>query len=146
MPKVDFYVLDDAAPDAHLRLTCRLTEQAVEAGQKVFIRTASAEESKRIDDLLWTFGDRSFMPHELASSDAPSHDMIHVLIGEQEAPIGFRDLVINFAASAPTQLDVGQVAEIVPADPERKRLARERFKHYRDRSLQPQTHNVGSSA
>jgi len=143
VPKVDFYVLDDTAPDAHLRLTCRLSEKAVDAGQKVFIRTASAEESKRVDDLLWTFGDRSFLPHELASPSAPSHEKIHILIGEQEAPAGFRDLVINFAANAPTELDaVGQVAEIVLADPERKRQARERFKHYRDRALQPETHTV----
>jgi DNA polymerase-3 subunit chi len=143
VPKVDFYVLEDPAPDAHLRLTCQLTEKAVESGQKVFIRTASAEESKRIDDLLWTFGERSFLPHELASPTAPSHEKIHVLIGEQEAPSGFRDLLINFASSAPTELEaVVQVAEIVLADPERKRQARERFKHYRDRSLQPETHTV----
>lgn len=141
MPAVTFHVLSDTAPDAHLRLSCRLAEQAVDEGKRVFIRTASGDETRRLDDLLWTFGDRSFLPHEIAS--APSHERVRILLGEHEPPAGAGDLMINFAASAPANMDgFAEIAEIVVADDERKRQARERFKVYRDRGLQPQTQNV----
>jgi DNA polymerase-3 subunit chi len=141
MPAVTFHVLSDTAPDAHLRLSCRLAEQAVDDGKRVFIRTSSSEETRRLDDLLWTFGDRSFLPHEVASS--ASHVRVRILLGEQDPPQGAGDLLINFSSAAPSNPDAfAQIAEIVVADEERKRQARERFKFYRDRGLQPQSQNV----
>ena len=145
MPKINFYVLADTAPDAHLRFVCRLTEKAVDQGHRVFVRVANADDAKRIDDLLWTFGDRSFLPHEIATPTSPSHERIRVLIGqlvgEQSPPEIFRDVLVNLGIDAPAEIDTLQrVAEIVPAD--NKQAARERFKHYRDRGLQAETHNV----
>jgi DNA polymerase III subunit chi len=141
MPQVDFYVLSDAAPDAHLRHACRLAEQAVDQGQKVFMRTTHADDTKRIDDLLWTFGDRSFLPHEVATAASPSHPRIRVLIGSAP-PADFRDLIVNLSADALSDDSLARIVELVPVDSERKRVARERFKHYRDRGIEPTTHNV----
>ncbi len=143
MPTVNFYVLTDSAPDAHLRHACRLAEQAVDNGQRVFVRIADADDAKRMDDLLWTFGDRSFLPHEIATPDSPSDARIRVLIGSTSPPAEFRDLLINLGSDALSEMDsVQAIAELVPADPQLKRLARERFKHYRERNLEPVTQNV----
>jgi DNA polymerase III subunit chi len=142
MPTIDFYVISDAAPDAHLRHACRLAEQAVDVGQRVFIRATHADDAKRIDDLLWTFGDRSFLPHEMATPESPSHARVRILIGN-EPPADFRDLLINLSADTPTEIaSLPRIAELVPADPDRKRLAREHFKQYRERGIEPVTHNV----
>jgi DNA polymerase-3 subunit chi len=142
MPTIDFYVLSDGAPDAHLRQACRLAEQAVDQGQRVFVRTSNADDAKRIDDLLWTFGDRSFLPHEIATPASPSHERVRVLIGGSP-PKAFGDLLINLGTDAPPDTDtIQRIAELVPADPERKRLARERFKQYRERGMEPTTHNI----
>jgi len=142
MPKIDFYVLSDAAPDAHLRFVCRLAEKAVDQSHKVFVRVGDDDVARRIDDLLWTFGDRSFLPHEIANDRSPSHERVRILIGTS-APVGFREVVINLANTAPDELDtMHRVAEIVPADTELKKAARERFKVYRDRGLEPESHNV----
>jgi DNA polymerase-3 subunit chi len=142
MPTIDFYVISDTAPDAHLRHACRLAEQAVDSGQRVFIRATLAEDAKRIDDLLWTFGDRSFLPHEIATPASPSHPLVRILIGT-EPPDHFRDLLINLSADTPVDIaTLPRIAELVPADPERKRLAREHFKQYRERGVEPATHNV----
>ena len=65
--RVDFYVLAEDAPDARLRYACRLAEAAVERGERVYLQTASAAEAQRLDDLLLTFNDRSFLPHEIFS-------------------------------------------------------------------------------
>src|SRR5262245_7309951 len=138
---VSFYVMNDAAPDAHLRQACRLAEQAVDQGQRVFIRIGNYDDAKRMDDLLWTFGDRSFLPHEIlqAGTHTPSHERMHVLIGEN-APADFRDLLINLGNDALVAGDYPAIAELVPVDDERKRAARARFKSYRDAGLEPVTH------
>jgi DNA polymerase-3 subunit chi len=142
MPTVEFFVLSDAAPDAHLRHACRLAEQAVDQGQRVFVRATQSTDAKRIDDLLWTFGDRSFLPHEMASGGAPTHARVRVLIGESP-PRDFRDVVINLSTDASTDLEgVTRIAELVPNDAQRKLAARERFKYYRTLGLEPVTHNV----
>jgi DNA polymerase III subunit chi len=142
MPSVEFYVVSDSMPDAHLRQACRIAEQAVEQGQRVFVRVTDAGDQKRIDDLLWTFGDRSFLPHELATPSSPSHDRVRILIGPTP-PREFRDVVINLSADAAADVEgVQRVAEFVASDPERKAAARERFKIYRGMGLDPVTHTL----
>jgi DNA polymerase III subunit chi len=142
MPTVTFHVLSDPAPDAALRHACRIAERAVNEGKRVFVRVTDNAQAKRIDDLLWTFGDRSFLPHELASPGAPSHDRVRILIGG-DAPPDFRELLINLGADLPSDTNsLHSIAELVPADDERKRAARARFKSYRDAGVEPVTHNV----
>jgi DNA polymerase-3 subunit chi len=142
MPNVEFYVLSDSAPDAHLRQACRLAEQAVDQGQRVFMRATQAEDVKRIDDLLWTFGDRSFLPHEIASPASPTHPRIRILIGSAP-PREFCDVLINLSSDAPTESGaVARIVELVPNDDARKVTARERFKYYRTQGVEPVTLNV----
>jgi DNA polymerase-3 subunit chi len=143
MPTIDFYVLSDAAPDAHLRHACRIAEQAADQGKRVFVRVANEGDIKRVDDLLWTYGDRSFLPHEVARAGAsPSHERIHVLIGN-EPPPAFRDVVINLHATIPADVGTLQhIVELVPVADELKRAARARFKAYRDAGHEPATQNV----
>lgn len=141
MPKIDFYILSDPAPDATLRYACRLTEKAVEQGHRVFVRAASDEEAQRLDDLLWTFGDRAFLPHEIATASSPSHPLVRVLIGCDAPPAEFRDVLINLGADGANEIgDLQRIAEVV--SPDRKPAARERFKIYRERGVEPVTHNV----
>jgi DNA polymerase-3 subunit chi len=142
MPTVEFYVFADAGPDVHLRHACRIAEQAVDQGQRVFVRATNPSDAKRIDDLLWTSGDRSFLPHEFATAASPSHAQIRILIGSIP-PADFRDLVINLGSDAPTENDgVARIAEFVANDAERKAAARERFKYYRAQGIEPVTHNL----
>jgi len=143
MPTIDFYVLSDAAPDAHLRHACRIAEQAAEQDQRVFIRVANEGDSKRLDDLLWTFGDRSFLPHEVVRAGLPpSHERIRVLIGS-EPPTSFCDVVINLHTAIPADAGALQrIVELVPVADELKRAARARFKAYRDAGHEPATQNV----
>jgi len=141
MPKIDFYILSDPAPDAALRYACRLADKAVEQGHRVFVRAASADEAQRLDDLLWTFGDRAFLPHEIASAAAPSHPLVRVLVGCEIPPTTFRDVLINLGTDAVNEIDdLQRIAEVV--SPNRKPAARERFKMYRDHGAEPTTHNV----
>jgi DNA polymerase-3 subunit chi len=140
--RVEFYVLTEAG-DAVVRHACRLAEQAVELGQRVYIQTANSGATARLDELLWTFDDRSFLPHEIAGDAAPSHPRVMILLGEQPAPAGFGELLINLTDSLPPELDRHErIAELVSADAEHKRLMRERYKLYRERGCEMVSNNV----
>ena len=143
MTRVDFYVLSEDAPDARMRCACRLAEKAVDQGQRVYMQTASTADAQRLDELLWTFSDRSFLAHEIASGDSPSHERVMVMLGEQDAPLTHRQVLINLADRLPSDIAAyGRIAEIVDADGERKRLSRERYKQYRERGCTLDTHNL----
>ncbi len=91
--------------------------------------------------MLWTFRDGSFVPHETLGSagggDAP------VLLSVLTAPPAPVDLIINLAADVPDCLaQTRRVIEIIDGDEERRRAGRARFKAYRDRGVQPATHNI----
>ena len=143
MPTIDFFVLSDPAPDAHLRYACRIAEEAVEQGRLVFVRVANESDTKRLDDLLWTFGDRSFLPHEIARAGAPpSHERIRVLIGS-DPPAAFRDVVINLHTTRPADVSgLQRVVEVVPVTADLKYAARSRWKAYRDAGHDPSSQNV----
>jgi DNA polymerase-3 subunit chi len=141
--RVDFYVLSEADEAAQLRFACRLVEKAVEQGSRVHVRTASSLQSQRVDDLLWMFSDRSFLPHEVTTGAAVSHSRVMVVIGEAAAPASHRQLLINLTDAVPENFaEYERVAEIVPANPEQKQLSRERYKSYRERGCALESHNI----
>jgi DNA polymerase-3 subunit chi len=140
-PRVDFDVTEEAGDAARLRLACRFAEKAYLARQKVVVYSDDAALLPRFDDMLWTFGDGSFVPHDTWAAgkacDAP------VILTTGALPDGHADVLINLGGSVPPFFEkFGRVAEFLDARPEVRGSGRERFKVYRGRSLEPQTHNV----
>lgn len=137
-PRVDFYVLTSSAERARLLYACRLVEKVYLLDQRVYVHAGSAAEAATFDELLWTFADRSFVPHGLAAKVDPGTP---VTVGfGSPAPA---DLLVNLGAAAPEFCDsYPRVAEVVDADPARREAGRRRFAWYRDRGLRPETHNV----
>ena len=143
MSRVDFYVLSEEAVDARLKFACRLAEKAVDQGHHVYVQTASMAEAQRLDEMLWTFSDRSFLAHEIASGGSASHERVMVLLGDADAPPTHRQLLINLTDRLPADVNAYErIAEIVDVDPERKRLSRERYKQYRERGCALESHNL----
>jgi DNA polymerase III subunit chi len=142
MPRVDFYVLSEESADARLKCACRLVEKASELDHRVYVLTNSVDLSRRVDDLLWTYSDRTFIPHDVWDGGTVNA-LSKILIGEQPAPATHRQLLINLADQPPLELEAyTRVIEIVDSDPERKRLSRERYKHYREKGCALETHNL----
>lgn len=143
MSRVDFYVLSQDRPDERLRVTCSLIEKAFDQGLRVYAQTRTLPDAQRLDELLWTFNDRSFIPHEVSDGNTASHPRVLVLLGEQPAPAGHRQLLVNLTDTLPADIEsYERIAEIVDVDPEAKRLSRERYKSYRERGCALDTHNL----
>ena len=139
MTQVDFYVLPDASPRGRPLFVCRLAEKVFGLGQRSFVHLASDTEARDLDDLMWTFRDRSFLPHALidGGNDEP------VLLGCGQEPTGEFHLLINLAPEVPGFFSRFQrVAEVVDADPQIRAQGRERFRFYKDRGYLLETHNL----
>ncbi len=129
--------------DERLRQACRLAEQAAEQGQYVYLQTGSAAESRQLDELLWTFRDGSFLPHEINTGAPASHLQVKVLLGDAPAPASHRQLLINLTETLPLAIEsYPRIAEIVDTDPERKRSARERYRQYREHGCTLESHTL----
>lgn len=115
-------------------------------GMRIFVLAADHAEADRLDTLLWTFSQGSFVPHRLLHPDEanPATAMEPVLIGVSEpaTPKGF-DLLINLATSMPTNVDCyDRIAELVDGNEQRRSLGRERYKTYRDCGCTMGSHSV----
>src|SRR5262245_31182871 len=69
--QVEFFVLEDLSGGARLRCACRIVEKAYLASQRVLVWHTDPEELRAFDELLWTFADRSFVPHEMLGTGTP---------------------------------------------------------------------------
>jgi DNA polymerase-3 subunit chi len=142
--RVEFYVLAGEDARARLKFACRLAEQAALAGQRVFAWADEAGELERFDDLLWTFGDRSFVPHELFT-DVRQWDDAPVLLGSGALPSQPYDLLLNLGSVVPDgAAHAARIAEIIDAQAARRAAGRLRFRAYRAAGLNPDTHNVSA--
>ncbi len=143
-------MLADADERARFRLACRLAEKAYLAGQRVFVRVQDATELASLDELLWSFADRSFVPHE-AYRDPRQWQETPVLLGCpgapdcHDAPDSDYDVLLNLAADIPAAAArAARIIEIVDTDEQRRLGGRARFRAYRDRGLNPQTHHIAA--
>jgi DNA polymerase-3 subunit chi len=139
---VDFYVLAQPGEQARHAFACRLAEKAYRLDNSVHIHANSRADAQRIDELLWTFRDGSFVPHHLLATDRadlPSP----VTIGCDDDALESRDLLINLCDEVPAFAGTfPRVAELVTSDEDCKLKSRRRFVHYRDQGHTLETHNV----
>lgn len=140
-PRIDFYVLPDQQQNGRALLACRVTDKAYSLGHTVYLFTASEAQAAALDDLLWTFRQDSFIPHEryplVGTEGSP------VLIGTALPAEVEAQVLINFTSSLPEGFGrFERVVELVDQQPEVLAKSRERFKQYRERSCAPETHRL----
>jgi DNA polymerase-3 subunit chi len=141
MTRVDFYILQDNRPNTQQLFACKLTEKAYKQGHKVYINTASGQQLKQLDDLLWTFRDGSFLPHGCYAAEDTGEQPI--LLGHAIEPDGPSDVLVNLANNIPTFFSrFNRVAELVGGDDAEREAARERFRFYKDRGYTMNTHKL----
>lgn len=132
MTRVDFYVLNEGVRQNRYQLACRITEKAWLSGHRVFIHTASAEEARHVDSLLWTFRDQSFVPHDLLGQ--ADSELTPVIVGHGTECGDEHDVLINLAPEVPAFFSsFDRVIEPLDADPGARDAGRERYRFYNDR-------------
>lgn len=139
--RVDFYVLEAPEPEAPLRFACRLVEKAWRLGHRVHVHTPSEALARSLDELLWTFRQELFLPHEL--EEAPGEEPLPpVRIGHGDAPPRHdAELLVNLAPEVPPfHGRFPRIADVVPADA--REAGRARWRRYRELGATPESHSV----
>ena len=93
MALVDFYILNKPSASDRHHFACRLVEKIVKQGNRVFIATASADETNILDHKLWHFRPDAFVPH--TQSGASADPLAPVLISHTDEDQGARDVLVN---------------------------------------------------
>jgi DNA polymerase-3 subunit chi len=139
--QVDFYLLSASDKRTRLLTACRLAEKGYDQGLRVTVLAGAPAESAEIDDLLWSFRDRSFVPHAVWPATAEVAAETPVLISGGELPESHRDVLVNLGAEVPAGFErYARVCEIVTGDEAAKAAGRARWRRYRDAGLALESH------
>lgn len=141
MPRIDFYILPEASANSRLLLACRLIEKAHKNRHRVYIHAENQAEAYALDELLWTYRDDSFLPHNLYG-DGPE-PAPPIQIGFEATPEKYRDILLNLNKQVPAfYKQFSRVLEIVSDEPEIQAAAREHYRHYRAEGHEINTHKL----
>lgn len=143
--KVDFYVMENMGRMQALRELCLLLENPYETGTPVYIHTAAKDDAEQLDKLLWTYRDDSFLAHQIkeAGNENSSPIMIGIDDTPAQTPIQIDSVLVNLTTGIPAfYQQFGRIIEIVFSDPAAQQSARDRFRQYREKGCELNTHKL----
>ncbi len=142
--RVDFYLLAGSDAKEASLIVCRLLEKAYLRGHRVFVYCSNQQEAEELDELLWTFKDNSFIPHNLQGEGPEPPPPIQ--IGYQDEPRGFNDILINLHSEIPKfYTRFRRIIEVVANNDSAKELSRTHYREYRVNKCELQTHEIALS-
>lgn len=141
MPKIDFYLIPTPSHQERLAFACRLVEKIYKQQRRIYIHTEDKTAAHRIDELLWTYRDDSFLPHNLIGEGPDPVPPIQ--IGYNTVPDKHRDVLINLNSNAPEfYKQFSRILELISDDPAIQAAGRERYKLYRVQGCDITTHKL----
>ena len=113
--RVDFYLVDTNRQDEIMNVVCKLTEKAYFRKHQVFIFCNNQQQAETVDEMLWSFRDDSFVPHNIQGEGPTPPPPIQ--IGYNDAPRRFNDILINLADTVPNfYQQFGRVLQVVSSE------------------------------
>jgi len=138
MPKIDFYILSEGNC---LQLACKLIEKAYKNRHRVYVHTENETVAHQLDELLWTYKEESFIPHNLYGEGPDPAPPIQ--IGFANTPEKHRDILINLSNEIPGfHKQFARIMELVPNSSTIQERARENYRIYRSNGYDIQTHKL----
>jgi DNA polymerase-3 subunit chi len=137
--RVDFYLLSNNQPQAGWLVACRLLEKACQRNHRVFVYCENHDDAMLLDELLWTYKDDSFIPHNLQGEGPEPPPAVQ--IGYDGEPRGFNDILINMATTIPPfHTRFRRIMEIVLDNDAAKEISRQHYREYRAKRFDLHTH------
>jgi DNA polymerase-3 subunit chi len=141
MPKIDFYILPESDEKMRLLFACRLIEKAYKQKHRIYIHADNEREAHALDEMLWTYREESFLPHNLYG-DGPE-PAPPIQIGFNSTPHKHHDILINLSRQIPTfHAQFQRLLELVSHDTTAQEAARERYRFYRTQGFEINTHKL----
>ncbi len=128
MPRADFYLIDQPRFRSNpLLLVCELAKRAFASGQAALILARTKEQAGQLDEVLWSFDDEAFIPHQLAGEEDDA--LTPILIAAPGTLVADRALIINLRDECAGGV-FERVLEVVAADEAERAGSRERWRTY----------------
>jgi len=138
--EVSFYILPTESLEDRYLFACKLIEKAYRSGSFCYVLTDSAEQSRIIDDLLWTFRAGSFIPHQIYTGELPSIEKV-ILIGSLDAPENRQKVLFNLSSRYPkVGAQTERILEILDNSETTKEAGRKRYRRYQQSGIKITTH------
>ena len=127
MTEIGFYHLPRSSVGEALP---RLLERAVAAGHRILVRAANEAEVERLNSLLWTYGEASFLPHGSAKDAWPAEQPVYLTF-EDDNP-NDADLACQLGGTEAARLEgFKRVLDLFDGgDADAVAAARERWRRY----------------
>lgn len=140
MTRIDFY--SNAEPK--LQFACQLTAKALQQNLRVVIYVLDENAARGIDKMLWTFQATGFIPHcpaiHALASETP------VVIAREDSEMPHHQVMLNLHSESPASFSrFDRLIELVGADDDDRRLARDRYRFYRDRGYEIHHHGLAKA-
>ncbi len=159
MPDVSFYILSSESLQDRYLFACKLIEKAYRSGHYCYVLTDNAEQSQKIDDLLWTFRAGSFIPHQIFTGELPgiAKDGVYaassqgasaagdkiILIGSLPPPANWQQTVVNLSSACPqASAQAARILEILDNSEASKAAGRQRYRQYQQSGMAITTHKI----
>lgn len=140
---VDFYLLNTSSQEDRYRFMCRLIDKAFHQQKKIFIQVNTVEEGQRIDELLWTFRDISFIPHCYLGANSTIDALSMVTIATDKPLKLHADILFNLNPKVPDYFpEFSRIIEVVSEENINKNQSRQKYKIYKLQQCQLTTHNI----
>ena len=140
MAEVSFYILPTESLQDRYLFACKLIEKAYRSGCFCYVMTDSAEQSRQLDDLLWTFRAGSFIPHQIYTGEPPEIDKV-ILIGSLDAPESWQNTLFNLSSRYPDpEPQTQRILEILDNSETTKEAGRNRYRQYQQSGMKITTH------
>lgn len=139
--RIDFYLLESDQPQARWMIACRLLEKAYLRGHRVYVFCNNQHDSELIDELLWTFKEDSFIPHNLQGEGPEPPPPIQ--IGYNKESRGFNDILLNLTNQVPPfYTRFKRVMELVINLETEKEQSRVNYRTYKAQGCELHTHPI----
>lgn len=139
--RVDFYLVNNPEPHAIWLIACRLLEKAYQRGHRIFVYCETQKDAEYLDELLWTYKDESFIPHNLQGEGPEPPPPVQIGYGAE--PRGFDDILLNMSSTIPTYFSrFRRVMEIVASGDAAKEVSRAHYREYRAKQCELHTHTL----
>lgn len=140
LPRIDFYIIPEKTTQAIWLFICKLLEKAYHQKSRSFIYVEDEACAEKIHDLLWTFKEDSFIPHELFSqtNSAP------IQIGHgNHYPANDFDILFNLTGSIPEFFtSFNRIIEVAPEEPAWKNNSRNKYREYKAQNFVINNHDL----
>jgi DNA polymerase-3 subunit chi len=140
--RADFYYITG---EDNLHFACRVLEKAYQNKHQVYVHVATELDAQKLNELLWTFQQGSFIPHAIASTYEQDPPPIEIGFGAKYQLPKHRDIVMNLASQADiakATVEFDRVIEIIAGDKALQTLSEKNKSFYQQHDVEIKEHQI----